>query len=184
MIFDRISLVNAYRALNYVDSNEGRVSDILFNKDSSYGTKTIPRFKDLKALKLYIDTNVPYLYTDSKRADVIDRRTMYNLLTFNVYLKDINTQVESDHAIFVNNIRNSIESVKQSELNNTSSNELQKVFTENLRLKFLKENAKYDSYITSSMDYLEPVGYISIIPNGFYTELINKYYKLTQYYDN
>ena len=48
MIFDRISLVSAYRALRFVNDNDGTVSDILFNRDAFYGTKTNLRYKTLE----------------------------------------------------------------------------------------------------------------------------------------
>jgi hypothetical protein len=183
MIFDRISLVSAYRALNYVNSNDGRVANILFNKKTFYGTKTTARFQNLTELKTYIDLKFPYQYNDSQRYYDATQKTIYNLLTFSVYMKDIDTQAESKHAVFVNNIRNGIESVNQAELNDISAQELQKVFSGNLRLNFLKDNATYESYITSQDKYLDPSDYIALIPDEFYTELINKHYKLTQDYN-
>ena len=48
MIFDRISLVGAYKALKHVQDNDGRVAEILFNKQAFYGTKTKLRFKGLR----------------------------------------------------------------------------------------------------------------------------------------
>jgi hypothetical protein len=64
MILDRISLVTAYKALKIVNDNDGRVSDILFNRHVYYGTKTSLRFKDIAALKDYIETNFPYQFFD------------------------------------------------------------------------------------------------------------------------
>ena len=37
MIFDRISLVAAYKTLKYIDDNDGKVTEILFNRNAYYG---------------------------------------------------------------------------------------------------------------------------------------------------
>ena len=62
MVFDRISLVKAYGALKIVELNDGAVKDILFNKTSYYGTKTIDRFDRLSDLAAFINENYPYQY--------------------------------------------------------------------------------------------------------------------------
>ena len=113
MIFDRISLVSAYKALKYVNDNDGRVTEILFNKQSYYGTKTSQRFKDLAELKAFIGSQYGYQYFDPNCDCGTGNESIWNLLSFNVFLKDIATQTESKYAIFVNNLRQDFESGKQ-----------------------------------------------------------------------
>jgi len=166
MIFDRISLASAYKALNYVNTNDGMVTNILFNTRSHYGTKTKLRFKNLNALLEYICINFPYKNIDAKCEYVNEIESIWNLLSFSVHLKDINKQTESKHNIFVNNIRNDFESGSKGNLNSISVTQLTKLFKGNARLNFLKDNLPHDSYT---------------IPNIFYTELINEHYYITQF---
>ena len=62
MIVERITLGAIYNTLTQVEINEGKVYDIVLNY--KIGTKTIspPVFKDLAALKSFINTNYPYMY--------------------------------------------------------------------------------------------------------------------------
>ena len=61
MIAERISLVAIYRTLLQLQINEGRVYDIVLNY--KIGNKTIspPVFKDLDAIKSFININYPHL---------------------------------------------------------------------------------------------------------------------------
>lgn len=61
MIAERISLVAIYRTLLQLQINEGKVYDIVLNY--KIGNKTIspPVFKDLDAIKSFINLNYPYL---------------------------------------------------------------------------------------------------------------------------
>ena len=60
MVFDRISLIEAYKVLKTVNENDGPVSKILFNKTAFYGTKTQPRFDSVAELRTFIETNYAY----------------------------------------------------------------------------------------------------------------------------
>lgn len=183
MILDRISLVNAYKALKYVNDNDGKVTEILFNKQSYYGTKTHQRFKDLAALKAFIGAEFGYQYFDPTCDCGTGVESIWNLLSFNVYLKDLTTQVESKYAIFVNNLRQDFESGKQTYLNDMSVKRIQAVFNGNLRLVFLGDNYECESYIQQQGDYVNPCDYIEIVSNDFYRELINDHYHSTRNYD-
>lgn len=183
MIFDRISLVGAYKALKYINDNDGRVTEILFNRHEYYGTKTCARFKSLEDLKSYITETVPYQYFDPECDCGTGRESILNLLSFNVYLKDPVTQLEAKHAIFVNNLRQDFESGKETMLNNLSIKKITEVFAGNQRLEFLKANYICESYIQQQGQYVDPCDYIEIVSNDFYKELITKYYYQTQNYD-
>lgn len=183
MIFDRISLVSAYKALKYVNDNDGRVTEILFNRQAYYGTKTNQRFKDLADLKAFIGSEYGYQYFDPNCDCGTGNESIWNLLSFNVFLKDITTQTESRYAVFVNNLRQDFESGKQLYLNDMSIKKIQSVFEGNSRLVFLKENYVCESYIQRQGEYVNPCDYIEIVSNDFYKELITQHYYLTQNYD-
>lgn len=183
MIFDRISLVGAYKALKYVNDNDGRVADILFNKHAFYGTKTHQRFKSLADLKAFISLEFGYSHFDPNCDCGTGIENIWNLLSFSVFIKDINTQQESKYAIFVNNIRQDFESGKTHFLNPLSVKKITEVFNGNERLSFLKENYVCESYIQAQGNYVDPCDYIEIVSNDFYTELITRHYYQTQNYD-
>jgi hypothetical protein len=183
MIFDRISLTSAYKALKCVDDNDGRVAEILFNRNAFYGTKTNIRFKSLSDLKAHIDANFPYYRFDPECDCGTNKESILRLLSFHVYIKDIITQKESKHAIFVNNLRKQFESGRESEINKLSVKKLQSVFEGNTRLDFLKENYICESYIQRQGHYVNPCDYIEVVSNDFYTELIQLHYYPTQNYD-
>lgn len=44
MVFDRISLIEAYKVLKMVNENDGKVTEILFHKSAFYGTKNTAAF--------------------------------------------------------------------------------------------------------------------------------------------
>lgn len=183
MIFDRISLVNAYKALKYVNDNDGRVADILFNRKSFYGTKTSQRFGNLADLKAFISTEFGYRHFDPNCDCGTGFESIWNLLSFSVFLKDPATQQESKYAVFVNNLRQDLESGKESYLNSLSVKKIQEVFNGNLRLEFLNENYVCESYIQQQGEYVNPCDYTEIVSNDFYAELLNDYYYITQNYD-
>ena len=60
MVFDRISLIKIYDTLKIVEDNDSPVSNILLNRTSEYGTKTVPRFKTLADLKVFIEDKYPF----------------------------------------------------------------------------------------------------------------------------
>ena len=183
MIFDRISLVSAYRALRFVNDNDGTVSDILFNRDAFYGTKTNLRYKTLADLKRHIDEDLAYYHFNPECDCGTNQESIQRLLSFQIRKKDLKTQKEAKYAIFVNNMRKIFESGQKAELKQLSIKKIQEVFTGNKRLEFLKENYECEAYIQKQGNYVNPCDYTEIVSNDFYTELITKHYYLTQNYD-
>ena len=183
MIFDRISLVEAYKTLKCVDDNDGKVTEILFNRNAYYGTKTVIRFSSLQDLKNHITVNYPYYHFDPNCDCGTGQETIYRLLSFSVNIKDPITQVESKYAIFVNNLRKELESAKKDQLNNMSVKKIQELFKGNTRLDFLKANYICESYIQRQGRYVNPCDYTEIVSNDFYKELIFDHYHSTRIYD-
>ena len=177
MIFDRISLIAIYDALKTVQDNDGPVSDILLNKNSKYGTVTIPRFNTLADLKYFIEETYPFLIWNPDCDCGVSNEAIYNLLAFKVYLSG------EKHAIFVNNLRSEFESAKESSLNQLSVNKLNTLFQIKDNLIQLKANYTCFPYIEKPGDYTDPCDYIEILKNGTYETLINIEYRKTKRQD-
>lgn len=177
MIFDRISLITIYDTLKIVDDNDGPVSDILLNKSGQYGTKTLPRFKNIGELKTFIEETYPYQIWDPECACGTANESIYNILAFKVYLTG------KKHAIFVNNMRLEFESAKQLQLNAISVKKVNELFGTSSRLKYLKDNYVCFLYIELPGAYTNPCDYVEIIQNQQYETLITTYYNKTKRLD-
>ena len=177
MIFDRISLIAIYDTLKIVQDNDGPVSEILLNKGSAYGTKTVPRFKTLADLKVFIEDMYPYQIWDLECDCGTANEALYNVLHFTVYLSG------KKHAIFVNNMRLSFESAKELALNAISVKKVHALFQINEYLKMLKAGYVCFPYIETPGDYTCPCDYIEIIKNELYETLVNVEYKKTRRLD-
>ena len=177
MVFDRISLIKIYDTLKIVEDNDGPVSNILLNRTSQYGTKTVPRFRVLADLKVLIEEKYPYQVWDPDCNCATENEGIYNVLAFTVYVDD------KKHAIFVNNIRAGFESQKTEQLNAISVKKVHQLFTVDQFLKSLLSNYVCFPYIQDPGEYTNPCDYIEIIKNKAYETLINKYYRATKRLD-
>jgi len=177
MIFDRISLIAIYDTLKIVQDNDGPVSNILMNRSSQYGTKTIPRFDNLDALKLFIEDSYPFQIWDPNCDCGTDNEGIYNILAFTVYLNN------AKHAIFVNNLRAGFESQKESQLNRISVKKVHDLFQVDKFLKQLKTSYVCFPYIEAPGEYTNPCDYIEIIKNEAYQNVIDMYYNKTNRLD-
>lgn len=172
MIFDRISLVRAYAALKIVDLGDGKVGDILFNKTAYYGTKTAFKFKDLKELADYINEQYPYQYfNDTCVCATSENESIWTLLSFTVNLDG------QRYVTFVNSLRGEFESAQGDLINIKSKQALAKVFKVNQDLSNMKANYSCFAYIQNQLDYVGPCGYIEIITNLAYDNLLKTYHK-------
>ena len=170
MVFDRITLIEAYKVLKTVNENDGPVSAILFNKTAFYGTKIQPRFRDIEHLKSFIDSNYPYNWVNEDCECATGDESVWTLLAYEV------TTANSKHAIFVNNIRRLLDSARQADLNNLSITITKAIFAKYSRVKFLFDNYVCFSYIQQQGDYVDICEYIEIIKNKYYSELIEDFY--------
>jgi hypothetical protein len=177
MVFDRISLIKIYDTLKIVQDNDGPVSNILMNKTSQYGTKTIPRFRTLADLKVFIEEKYPFQIWNPDCDCATENEGIYNILAFTVYIDD------KKHAIFVNNMRASFESQKTEQLNAISVKKVHELFKVDGLLKDLFLNYVCFPYIQVPGDYTDPCDYIEIIKNIAYKTLINTYYRATKRLD-
>ena len=88
MLFDRIRLANAFGALKRTELNEGKISEILFNKTAYYGTKTQIRFKSVAELREFINSEYAFqmIYFDCQCGTC--NESIWQLLSFTVQLPD------------------------------------------------------------------------------------------------
>lgn len=177
MVFDRISLIKIYDTLKIVEDNDSPVSNILLNRTSEYGTKTVPRFKTLADLKVFIEDKYPFQIWDPNCDCATNNEGLYNILAFTVYFED------RKHALFVNNMRAVFESQKTKELNAISVKKVNELFSIDGLLKQLKASYVCFPYIQDPGDYTNPCEYIEIIKNIQYENLINTYYNATKRLD-
>lgn len=193
MVFDRITLINAYNTLKLTQDNDGDVRNILFNKTSKYGTKTRPRFKNLKDLKDFINNKYPYILSNECIC-ITKNESIWTLLAFEVYSRSedlgsdiieennrrkvIKIQPTSRHATFVNNMRRDYESQKRSYQNKIDVKKTDAIFKKNLDLERLFNN--YMCSTETQEASVEPCGQVIITKNDSYNTLIEKYYKKTR----
>ena len=171
MLFDRISLVEAYDALRVAEANEGIISQILFNKTAYYGTKTVVRFDSVRQLRQHIEQNFAYQQFDPNCECATCNDSIWQLLSFTVQLPDMR------YVSFVNNLRGQFESAEGALLNKTTKDRLALVFRKNSRLAVVKKNATCFGYIENQGKYVSPCDYITVIKNDYHDELIALYQK-------
>jgi len=195
MVFDRITLINAYNALKTYQDNNGVIRNILFNRTTRYGTKTAPRFKDLMALKSFINEKYPFIISNQALCLTKDE-SIWTLLAFEVYSRpedlDKNIVQEnnrrhviqlkpiSKHATFVNNIRGGYESQKKSNQDSLSINKINKVFQKDKELEILFRDYICTPYIENTLNFIEGPAYIESKKNESYNKLIEIHYKETK----
>ena len=169
MLIDRISLSNAFSALQKTELNEGKISQILFNKSAYYGTKTQIRFDSVEQLRAYINDNFAFqmIYFDCQCGTC--NESIWQLLSFTIELP--NRRFIS----FINNMRGQFESAEGYILNKTSKDVLELVFRKHTRLKVIKDNYECSEYIQNQGRYVSPCEYIDVEYNDYYLELIKLY---------
>lgn len=171
MVFDRITLTNIYDALKTVDENDNRISSILIHRITKYGTKTLPRFKNIEAFRTYINDTYPFVTKGDDYCGCLTcKEGFFELLNFKV--KDI-----EDTSMFVNNLRREFESSKGLRLNGMSVNALKSLFRQNNYTKSLFEGYVCFPYIQDPELYTNPCEYIEIIKNIQYTNALTLYFE-------
>lgn len=194
MIFDRITLINAYNALKLVQDSDGDLKNILFNRKTKSITKTMPRFTDLKALKTFINEKYPYI--SQNKECLISSEGMWTLLSFELYSKSIDlkqdlvlknnknlemgVQPVSKHATFIDNIRGILETKKPNSQNKLTASKIQDIFKPNKELNLLFQTHSCIEYIENQSSYVNTEPYIQAIKNESYEIVVEEYYKPTR----
>lgn len=175
MVFDRATLVYIYDVLKEINENENRVSSILLNHTSKYGTKTLPKFKNVAQLRGFINDKYPYVNVDGTKECITCNEGIFTLLRFEV--------VDGrDSSIIVNNVRNTFEIPKNKKLNNLSIKRLKQLTRDLAELRRLYETYACFPYIQNQSMYIEPIpyDYIEIIRNIHYNNFVLNYYLKTK----
>lgn len=173
MVFERITLINIYDALKQIETNEKKVSSILINRTSKYGTKTMPRFNNINELKKFISDNFPYRKLENPECECYTcNEGIMTLLNFSID--------DDGDKIFVNNIRRDFESAKSSKLNNSSIKTLTELFRRQSEIYTLFTTYVCFGYISPQPQYWNPCEYAEFLTNKAYEDLINKYYVKTR----
>lgn len=165
MIIERISLGAIYNSLLQLETNEGKVYDIVLNY--KLGNKTIspPVFKDLDALKSFISKNYPYIYFE--QTDTV--------CTWNSY-KPVKFWVEKNNGI----------QVQFKELLNTTKGSLYSMSEKKLRElnKYINELEGYvdfDNYIApSTPTYVECIYIDDVLDDSNFGKINTEYKKYTR----
>jgi len=195
MVFDRITLIDAYNTLKLSQDNDGHVTNILFNKTTKFGSKTVPRFRDLKHLRDFINETYPYVLSNECSC-ATKNEAIWTVLAFEVHSRpedldrdlidennkrrDLRVQPASKHATFVNNIRRDYESQKERFQNSLDVKKTNDMFGKNIDLNRLFNDYACFPYIENQGQYVDPCEYVEIIRNESYTFIIENYYKLTR----
>jgi len=173
MVFERITLINIYDALKQIESNEDKISSILINRTTVRGSKTYPRFDSIADLRSFIIQNYPYRKLEYPECECYTcNEGVASLLNFSI--KD------GDNNIFVNNMRQDVESAKEEKINGTSIKTLRELFTKQTEISKLFMKYVCYSYISPQPTYLDPCEYMEFVTNKEYITLIEKYYTLTK----
>lgn len=166
MIVERITLLAIYRALKQLETNEGKVYDLVLNR--KFNTKTVSpqAFKDLEALLDFIQTEWPY--DKSFQEMTVCQWYPYSPVKFWVE-KTNGTQVD-----FKETIRQS----KADSLNAISIKKMRELNQYLQRSHRSVKNLQIDPYIAPmTQTYVECVYIQDITPNQPYYYLIEEYLK-------
>jgi len=175
MVFDRITLISIYDVLKTINENENRVSSILLNHTSKYGTKTLPKFNNVAELRDFVNKNYRFITIDGIKTCITCNEGLFTLLRFSVVDGD-------DSSIVVSNVRNEFVIPKGKKLNGTSKKILKELSATLAKLISIFNSYVCFPYIQNQPEYVvnTPYEYIQIIRNVHYTNLIRNYYIKTK----
>ena len=165
MIVERITLGAIYRTLSQLEANEGKVYDIVL--DYKLGNQTIspPVFKDLGALKSFIQKNYPYVYFDNTST----------VCTWNGY-RPVKFWVQKENGI----------QVQFKEILNTTKGKLYKISEKRLRelstyLNQIEGYVHFDDYISpTTPTYVECIYIDDVVEDTNFIKIDTEYKKYTR----
>lgn len=175
MVFDRVTLINIYDVLKSINENENRVSSILVNHTSKYGTKTLPKFTNVAQLKGFINENYKFITIDGTKTCITCNEGIFTLLRFSIV--DGN-----DSSIVVSNVRNEYVVPKGEKINRISKKILRELSSNTTKLISIFNSYACFPYIQNQLNYIDnvPYEYIEVIRNAQYSNLIDNYYLKTK----
>jgi hypothetical protein len=165
MIIERISLGAIYNSLLQLETNEGKVYDIVLNYKLGKKTISPPVFKDLEGLRTFINKNYPYIYFE--QTDTV--------CTWNSY-KPVKFWVEKNNGI----------QVQFKELLNTTKGSLYSMSEKKLRglnkyINQLEGYVDFDNYIApSTPTYVECIYIDDVLDDSNFGKINTEYKKYTR----
>lgn len=162
MIVERITLGAIYKTLLQLETNEGKVYDIVLNYKLGKHIISPPVFKDLDTLKGFINKNYPYTFFD----------TDSTVCTWNGY-RPVKFWVEKENGI----------QAQFKELLNTTKGKLYKISEKKLReldsyLNRVDGYVHFDDYISpTTPTYVECIYIDDVIEDTNFINIDNEYKK-------
>jgi len=165
MIVERISLLAIHRALVQLETNEGRIYDIVLNRKLTKSVKSPESFKDLNSMLQFAQSNYPFI-VESKQVEVC-HWFPYGVAKFWVE-KNNGTLVEFKTEL----------TEKKSSLNNISKKRLRELNTYLNAIQKSIDGLVIDSYIApTTPTYVECVYIDDLVKNDAYYNLMGEYTK-------
>lgn len=165
MIIERITLGAIYRTLLQLETNEGKVYDIVLNYKLGKQTISPPVFKDLDAIKNFINKNYPYTYFDANST----------VCTWNGY-RPVKFWVQKENGI----------QVQFKEALNTTKGKLYKISEKRLRelntyLNQVEGYVHFDDYISpTTPTYVECIYIDDVLEDTNFINIDKEYKKYTR----
>ena len=189
MVFDRITLIEIYKTLKLVNDFEGDIVNILLSKNNKYNKKLVPKFKTLDSLKLFINSNYPFVINTECQC-LTNNESFWRILKFEIQpqleykdfdiinennrRKVLNIQPISRYNTIVSNINGNYNSSKSNLQNKLIIKKITNLFNGNLELTNLFNNYSCFSYIEPN--YIEnQCDYIEIFNNKDYIKILENY---------
>lgn len=165
MIVERISLLAIHRALVQLETNEGRIYDIVLNRKLTKSVKSPESFKDLNSMLQFAQSNYPFI-VESKQVEVC-HWFPYGVVKFWVE-KNNGTLVEFKAEL----------TEKKSSLNDISKKRLRELNTYLNTIQKTIDGLVIDSYIApTTPTYVECVYIDDLVKNDAYYNLTGEYTK-------
>jgi|TARA_B110000914_G_scaffold154192_1_gene135334 hypothetical protein len=127
------------------------------------------RFASLIELANYIQENHAFQIFDPACVCGTCDESIWKLLSFSVELPN------RRFVTYINNLRGAFESGDGARMNKKTIDVVAKDFAADRRLGTVKENFDCHGYIQNQGRYVTPCGYVKVITNSYYDELIKEY---------
>jgi hypothetical protein len=165
MIVERITLIAIYRALKQLETNEGKLYDIVLNRKTSTSIVSPEAFKDLNALLSFIQKSYPFA-VEAKQLEVCHWYP-YGVVKFWVE-KNNGTLVEFKTEL----------TEKKGSLHNISKKRLVELNTYLNNIQKAINGLVIDPYVApTTPTYVECVYIDDLVKNDAYTTLMGEYNK-------
>lgn len=166
MIVERITLMAIYQYLKQLQSNEGRVYDIVISQKIAKGIKSPEVFKSIDELLRYVQTRYPWV-PEFKQAEVCTWNP-YSVLKF---------WVEKDNGTLVEFKRSEVE-IKKDSIYDISKKRLRELNDYLKKVASQTKKLKIEYYISpTTQSFVECVYVDDLVKNAAYYFIADEYAK-------